>query len=547
MGDSMIEKKIAAILSNRANSSPLPKGEAPYVTSDIFRLPSCCPKPGAKNWDHRLSLESKSRYASTLKESGKLLSKSKMIPLGTARPSSEFFPWNGAIFSSAELPASPPLKSTCQAMRMSDNEPSTYELSRALGYGYAAGSPSLLRFVTEHVEMIHSPPYADWQSCLTCGSTSAMEIVLRIFCNRDDHVLAEEHTYSGTIEAAKPLGIKIQGIKMDHEGLVPDDLDAVLTSWDPARGPKPFLLYIIPSGQNPTGATQSVHRRKAIYQVAETHDLYIVEDDPYYFLTLSTTNQEYSGLSVDDYLNNLPLSYLSLDRSGRVLRLDSSAKILAPGLRCAWMTGCSQIIERFTMHTELSTIAPSGISQLMMYRLLEESWGHRGFIEWLAHLSNQYSKRCKILLDACARYLPPEYCTWTIPAAGMFVWIKIIWYKHKSLITSGQEEIKSIEHSIYLRACENGVLVSKGSWFCAEKEKVNELNFRLTFAAAKSEELKESIQRFANAIKDEFDEVVDNDIQESVEENRGHQMMNTGMGVPIDKPKLAQFRERTAC
>lgn len=45
---------------------------------------------------------------------------------------------------------------------------------------------------------------------------------------------------------------------MDEQGLLPDDMDHILSNWDvKARGGrKPHLLYTVPSGQNPTGATQ---------------------------------------------------------------------------------------------------------------------------------------------------------------------------------------------------------------------------------------------------------------------------------------------------
>lgn len=76
------------------------------------------------------------------------------------------------------------------------------------------------------------------------------------------------------------------GVKMDSEGLLPDALDELLSNWDAkSRGArKPFVLYTVPSGQNPTGATQGTERRRAIYKVAQKHDLYILEDEPYYFL-----------------------------------------------------------------------------------------------------------------------------------------------------------------------------------------------------------------------------------------------------------------------
>ena len=167
-----------------------------------------------------------------------------------------------------------------------------------------------------------------------------------MLCNRREWILTESFTYSGAIEATKPLGLKMKGLKMDDVGIIPKYLENTLQSCDPAKGRKPFVLYTIPSGQNPTGVTQTNERRRAIYAVAERHDLCIIEDDPYFSLQLDilsadADNQDAMNTSSKDYLRSLPRSYLSLDTSGRVLRLDATSKIIAPGHRCGWITGCS--------------------------------------------------------------------------------------------------------------------------------------------------------------------------------------------------------------
>ena len=377
-----------------------------------------------------------------------------------------------------------------------------YDLAIALNYGYAAGSPQLVRFVTEHTELIHDPPYDDWASCLTCSTTSAIEMALRMLCDRGDWILAEEFTYSGTLEGAKPLGIDVVGVKMDEFGLMPGDLDLILSTWDPARGPKPFVLYTVPSGQNPTGITQTAERRRAIYQVAERHDLCIIEDDPYYFLQLGDGVRDGAvQITPAEYLRKLPPSYLSLDVSGRVLRLDTTSKILAPGLRCGWLTGCCELVAKFLNHTEFSTVAPAGPSQVMLHKLLDETWGHEGFIRWLVHLSQQYARRRDVVVDACVRHLPREICSWGFPTTGMFLWIRVDSARHTKV--RERREV-AVEDMIYARAKENGVQISKGSWFAIERHLSADVHFRLTFAAAPVDSLECAIKRFGDAVQAQF-------------------------------------------
>lgn len=238
----------------------------------------------------------------------------------------------------------------------------------------------------------------------------------------------EEYTFSSAQETALPQGVKVAPVKMDEQGLMPEALDEILTNWDEkARGArKPFVLYTIPTGQNPTGATQSGERRKDIYKVSQKHDIYIIEDEPYYFLQMQPyTGADSEGLpppaTHDEFIKSLIPSYLGMDVDGRVLRMESFSKVATPGSRTGWVVGSEQIIERFLRNAEVSAQHPSGISQLILFKLLDEHWGHSGYLDWLINLRMQYTSRRDIIVQACEKHLPQEIASWIAPAAGMFV------------------------------------------------------------------------------------------------------------------------------
>ena len=530
------------VFPHRAKSNPMPSGVAAFASSDMFKSPSCFRKPKAKRWDHRISLESSSRQGSSLKGAAKYLKQAGLISLGGGLPSSEYFPFENIDvkiprpphFSEAEMAQTGEIYS---AGKYDIREgKSLYDLAVSLNYGQATGSAQLIRFVTEHTEIVHNPPYADWECCLTSGSTSALEMAFRMLCTRGEYMLTEEYTFATAVETATPLGIQVAGVKMDAEGMLASDLDHVLSTWDVVgrKGPKPFLLYTVPTGQNPTGATQSHERRKAIYAVAEKHDLYILEDEPYYFLQMesysfnSRAHQSvpitpFKPTSTENFLGSLIPSYLSMDTSGRILRLDSFSKIIAPGSRTGWVTGSSQIIERFVRHHEVSTQNPSGMSQIILFKLLDEAWGHKGFLEWLMYIREQYSARRDIIVDACERYLPKDICSWSAPMAGMFHWIRVDWKKHPKFqknTSSSFESLIDIEESIFLSAIAEGVLCSRGSWFRAQRQSDTEMFFRMTFAAAPAEKVEEAVHRFGEGIREEFGigRKMGNDLKEN-----GHQ------------------------
>lgn len=406
-------------------------------------------KPKAKRWDREsgnppllhplthsdyFSIETKSRQPSSLKGAAKYLKTPGLISLGGGLPLAENFPIEEI---SVKVPTPPHFKekeaiktgTTLSAGKYDVLEgKSVYDLSIALNYCLGTGAAQMLRWVTEHTEIVCNPPYADWQCTLTVGSTSALDHAFRMLCERGDYILAEEYTFSSAVETGLPLGVKFIGLKMDDQGLIPEAMDALLSNWDVvARGArKPFVLYTVPSGQNPTGATQGVARRRAIYKVAQKHDVYILEDEPYYFLQMQPyTGPNAPGIpppsSNEEFLRSLVPTFLSMDIDGRVMRLDSFSKVIAPGTRVGWITASEQIIERFVRANEVSVQNPSGISQMVLFKMLDEHWGHGGYLQWLINLRMEYTSRRDILLAACEKYLPRELVSWNPPAAGMFV------------------------------------------------------------------------------------------------------------------------------
>ena len=94
---------------------------------------------------------------------------------------------------------------------------------------------------------------------------------------------------------------------VDDEGIV---VDAVPTD---VR-----LVYVTPSHQSPTGATMSLPRRRALLELADRHQMAIIEDD---------YDSEYR-------LADRPLEPLyRLDRHGRVIYVGTFSKTLSPTLR----------------------------------------------------------------------------------------------------------------------------------------------------------------------------------------------------------------------
>lgn len=465
--------------------------------------------------DH-LSTEALSRKGNSLKQAAKYLSKPGLISLGGGLPSSEYFPFDELTikvpqvgkFNEEETHETGRTLTTGKHDLADDK--SIFDIATAFNYGQGTGAAQLLRWITEHTEHVHHPPYQDWQCTMTVGSTSALDMSLRILCERGDYIVSEEYTFATAVETAQPLGVKVVGTKMDEQGLLPDSMDEILTNWDPANyggARKPHVLYTVPSGQNPTGATQGEQRRRNIYRIAQKHDLYVIEDEPYYFLQMAP----YDGIdapappppsSHEEFLSTLVPSLLSMDVDGRVMRMDSFSKVISPGSRVGWITASEQIVNIYKMYADVSTQGPSGISQLLLFKLLDEHWGHEGYLDWLIHIRLSYTQRRNVILDACERFLPRSVVSWVTPAAGMFHWMKIDWQQHPDAST---KSVAEIEEEIFMASIEKGALVMRGSWFYAQADVEHDtMFFRATYAAAPFDKIQEAIKRFGEAVRESF-------------------------------------------
>ncbi|KAF2204481.1 aromatic amino acid aminotransferase 1 [Delitschia confertaspora ATCC 74209] len=490
-------------------------GVAAPANSFNFRHYSYEDKPKAKRWDHRITPEALNRKGNSLKEAAKYLGKSGLISLGGGLPSSEYFPFDSLSlkvpsvghFTEPETQTSGVILTAGKHDLVQDK--SIFDIATAFNYGQGTGSAQLLRWIVEHTEMVHRPQYQDWKCTMSIGSTSALDMAFRMLTRPGDVILSEEYTFSAAVETARPMGVRVAGVSVDEEGLLPSSLNDILSTWDEKiRGArKPFLLYTVPTGQNPTGATQSLERRKAIYALAQKHDLIIIEDEPYYFLQM----QPYTGPNTPDvpppashaeFLQSLVPSYLSFDTDGRVMRLDSFSKVLAPGSRIGWVTASEQLVSCYQKHADVSTQGPSGISQLVVWKLLDEHWGHEGYLDWLIHIRMAYTQRRDIILAACEKYLPKSIVSWKPPMAGMFHWLKIEYKKHPQ---ASSKTIEELEEQIFLKVIDHGAMIMRGSWFYASHEEEHDaLFFRATYAAAPGEKIEEAIRRVGEALRGEF-------------------------------------------
>src|SRR6185437_2096122 len=107
------------------------------------------------------------------------------------------------------------------------------------------------------------------------GNQAAIFNVLLSLTSPGDVVLTEALTYPGIKAAAAKLGVRLVGVTMDEQGILPDALGSA------CRQHRPKAVYLVPTMQNPTTVTLSPSRRKAVAEIIRKAGTLLIEDDAY--------------------------------------------------------------------------------------------------------------------------------------------------------------------------------------------------------------------------------------------------------------------------
>lgn len=81
-----------------------------------------------------------------------------------------------------------------------------------------------------------------------------------------------------------PYKAELLPIAQDGDGVVPARLQEVLKSRKASGLVMPKLMYLNPTGANPTGTVMTNQRRREIYRIACEYNFLILDDDPYHFM-----------------------------------------------------------------------------------------------------------------------------------------------------------------------------------------------------------------------------------------------------------------------
>lgn len=384
------------------------------------------------SWEDRFSPRMSRVRASEIRELLKLLEQPDILSFAGGIPDPSTFPVERMQALFAEV--------------LADSGP------QALQYSVSEGLPSLRRWIAERMTRM-GVPCDEGNIVITAGSQQALDLLGKCFLSEGDAVLVERPTYMGALGAFNAY----EPTYADLHGEVP---------------PRARVAYLVPDFANPSGRTMTKRQREAVLDVADAHDLLVIEDGAYRDLRFAGTDEP-------------SLQALDVARSGgiesaRTVFCGTFSKTLSPALRLGWICGPRAVVEKIVLLKQGSDLHASTINQMVAERIVAE--GHEQHLE---RLRANYRERSAAMQAALARHMPLGV-TWSKPQGGMFVWVQL-------------PEGLDGAHLLQAALAEEKVAFVPGGPFFATDAEPNTL--RLSYSLPSLEEIDEGVRRIARVIE----------------------------------------------
>ena len=394
------------------------------------------------------SATAQSLSASEIRELLKLLDRPQMISFAGGLP-------NPAAFPVSEL-------QEVMLHVMQDHA------GEALQYGPTEGHFRLRHAIAAGMGDVYGAPQGVENILITAGSQQGLHLLASLLLDPGDTVLTANPTYLGALLTFRALSARVEGVASDAEGLRVDALNQTLTDLG-RHNRRPKFMYLVPTFQNPTGATLSVQRRRQIYEVARQYELLIIEDDPYGLL-------RYEGDPV------LPIKSLDIDQ--RVAYLGTFSKILVPGFRIGWIAADPALVRKAVLAKQAYDLCASTFGQYCVYEALRNNT----LFPHIEQIKLLYRQKRDLMLEALGQRFPAA-AVYSRPEGGLFLWVEL------------PEDLDALE--LLPKAIEHDVAYVTGKPFFTDGTGHNTL--RLNFSYAQDSQIVEGVHRLASVIEAELE------------------------------------------
>ena len=329
-----------------------------------------------------------------------------------------------------------------------ENEPVT-----ALQYGVTEGYEPLRKRLAAYLKN-KSGIGRDFDSIIvTSGAQQVMDLATKALCDFGDTVISERPSFIGSLNCFRSYGCRLEGVDVEADGMNIEQLENVIKN-----SQNPRFIYTIPNFQNPSGATMSLEKRKAVYALAKKYGLLILEDNPYG--DLRVTGEDVPSIK-------------SLDEDGIVIYAGSFSKLLSPGIRVGYICAPAAIAAKMTVGKQAADVHTPVFSQMLVDKWMEQ-YDLEAHIEKIRAI---YRRKLNLMCDLIDSELG-DFVKYVRPQGGLFVWCEL------------PGNVDMLE---FVKECiANKVALVPGTAFMINDENTN--CFRMNFSTPSDEKIVEGMK-----------------------------------------------------
>jgi DNA-binding transcriptional MocR family regulator len=273
---------------------------------------------------------------------------------------------------------------------------------------------------------------------LTQGSSQALDLCVRRLVRAGDTVLVDDPGYANLLFSLRFQGAQLLGVPRTPNGYDLPALEALVAEH------RPKVFFTQPRLQSPTGSAAPLAQLHRVLQLAEKHDLTIVENDIYVELDPEPRP-----------------SLASLDQLQRVIHIGSYSKTISPNIRVGYLAAHPDLLEDLAQLKMISGLTSAELGERLTLAALQDGRRRKhlkGLRERLAQAHQQVGDRLVSL----------GFELFAQPRAGMFLWAR-----HPGLPDPP---------ALANRAAEAGIMLGPGHLFRPQLEATDWMRFNVAFS-----------------------------------------------------------------
>ena len=237
---------------------------------------------------------------------------------------------------------------------------------------------------------------AQAQDLLTTHSAShALDLVARMLVKPGDTVFVEDPGYFNLLQILRMQGARLVAVPRDERGPDIGELERLL------KQHRPSVFFVNSALHNPTGGSISSQAAFRLLQLAERHDLTIVEDDVY-----------------ADFQEMPTQRLAALDQLQRVIYIGGFSKTLSSSLRTGWIAARQDLVTRLVELKALTGAGSSRLTESVIAELLERGL-YRKHLERLRRMVDSAFSDARRRLDEAGWVLHSASC------GGYNLWARV--------------------------------------------------------------------------------------------------------------------------